>query len=139
MAKRRARGRRANRDDHSARARCVSPAQDEDTVVYAVAACQNVCTSYEAACAIRDGGVMERLEALAVCGDPDLEEYTKGCLKNMKMALAEGAVLSSFAEKWQSSAANTLQNAVRRWIARRRRQRMLEDAKRVAEEFKEKS
>ena len=107
--------------------------EDEITAVYAVGACQNTCTTYEGACAVRDGGVMERLEHLELSAkDPQLRGFAGDCLYNMKLALAEGEKAAAIAELLQSSAASTMQNAVRRWIARRRKAKLTEAARRAA-------
>jgi len=105
---------------------------DEVALHYAVGACQNACTNYEAAVAIRDGGVLERLEQLAQCGIPTLEAYSTGCLHNMRYVLKTGEKLNAITDRMQSRAASAVQNATRRWIARRRREKMLSDARRAA-------
>ena len=46
--------------------------------------------------------------------------------------LEEGDKLARIAEKWQASAANAVQNAVRKWITRRRREKLLQQTKEAA-------
>ena len=51
---------------------------DDGIVCYAVAALQNACTSYEAAVAIRDGGVLAHLEKLANTNGSPVQQYAVG-------------------------------------------------------------
>ena len=100
-------------------------ANEDDVVLRAARVCEHACTTYEAACAMRDGGATRQLQQLAKHSNPAMRRSIGTVLRKMKRALEEGEKLARVAEKWQASAASVVQLACRRWLARRRRQKLL--------------
>ena len=70
---------------------------------------------------------------LAASRDTALGGDVSALLQSLRRSLTEGERLAAIAEKWQSAAASMVQTAARKWIARRRRQRLLQETRQVAE------
>ena len=60
---------------------------DWTTLVYTLGAVQNMCTEFEYVELMQEMGVVARLQELVRSGDPQLEQYAKGCLANMRQVL----------------------------------------------------
>ena len=110
-------------------------AEEPETLVAALGACDAACNTYERACALRDGRVLKRLEKVAVSWRAEDEAMRKRILRfvrKVKLAIERGEKLAAIAAKWQARAASTVQNVVRQWITRRRRERLLREAQEAA-------
>ena len=61
------------------------------TLVYALGAVQNTCTEFEYVERMQEMGAVGRLQELVRAGDPQLEQYAKGCLANMRQTILVSA------------------------------------------------
>ena len=121
--------------------------EDKAALARALSACDAACTAtYENACALRDGRVLKKLEkyakgltTLAADGEEaaSLKKQIGRFVRKVKLAIERGEKLSAIAAKWQARAAGVMQSAVKEWIARRRRERLLKEAQAAASVAKE--
>ena len=108
--------------------------EDRETIFHAIGACEVTCTTYESACALRDGRVIKRLEKLAKgsSADAELKKRIVRFLKHVKWEIEKGEKLAAIAAKWQARAAGPVQRAAKQWIAKRRREKLLKEAQSAA-------
>ena len=60
------------------------------TLVYTLGAVQNTCTEIEYVELMQEFGAVARLQELVRSGEPQLEQYAKGCLANMRETIQLG-------------------------------------------------
>ena len=90
------------------------------TLVYALGAVQNTCTEIEYVELMQETGAVQRLQELVHAGDPQLEQYAKGCLANMRQTILVAATKRQMETQIKNTAAAHVQAAARRLAARHR-------------------
>jgi len=94
--------------------------EDWMTLVYALGAVQNTCTELEYVELMQEFGCVPRLQDLLRLGDPQLKQYAKGCLANMRQTILAEATLRQLQNQKYSGAAKLIQKKARRRIARKK-------------------
>ena len=108
------------------------------TLVYTLGAVQNTCTELEYVELMQEMGIVARLQELVRSGDPQLEQYAKGCLANMRQTILVSATKKQIRQATEKSAAVTMQSNARRLLAQKTAKKVkdqelakLSDAQRV--------
>jgi hypothetical protein len=94
------------------------------TLVYSLAAVQNLCTEIAYVEQLQQAGGLERLQAILQLNDPQLEPFARGCLTNVTQTKVV-TTLQRRVEKRSGNAASTIQAAARRWLVGFRERRRL--------------